>query len=103
MAGRLEDELQRIREELDALDFYAPRDEDELFTEEQEEYISEMLGKWASGEPWSPEDVPEGLFPTRTTAGGWEFNWARDFFPVFKEMLDEGYFDAELYAEEEDG
>lgn len=101
--GRLEEEMQRIREELDALDFYAaPRDVGELFTKEQDEYISEVLAKWTSGESWSPEDVPEGLFPTVTTAGGWEFNYARDFLPALLEMFDEGYFDAELYADEDD-
>ena len=98
MAGRLEEKLARAREELEALAFYAPRDEGEPFTEEQEEYVSEVLDKWASGEPWSPENVPEGLFPTTTTAGGWEFNYATDFLPCFLEMLDEGFFDTEEEA-----
>lgn len=70
MAGRLEEELQRIREELDALALYAPRNEGELYTEEQEEYISEMIGKWASGEPWSPEDVPRASSPQRRPPRG---------------------------------
>lgn len=94
MASRLEEELKAIREELDALEFYAPREAS--FTEEELVYYSEMVDNWVSGEPWSPEDVPDHLFPDTTAAGGWKLSWRNDFFPVLKELYEEGYFDADL-------
>ncbi len=101
MAGRLEEELKAIQEELDSLDFLAPRDVN--FTPEEEAYSNEMFDAWLEGKPWDPESVPDiPLVPDPPPGGGTGLT-LREWLVVFWEMLEEGFYDAELFAPEDDG
>ena len=80
--GGLEDEISRIREEIGALEAFPVPDE---FPEERYQELARLL--------WDGEEVPDELLGEE---GEGKVVTLRDYVPVLREMLDEGYFDAEI-------
>ncbi len=91
--GRLEDELARLREEIEGLLLLAGPRKAEL-TDEEAAYLGDLLATWEAGEPWSVADVPDHLFAEEGGFAGGSGITVRDYLPALKEMVEDGYFDS---------
>src|SRR5829696_2668472 len=92
--ARLEDEIEKLRAELDAL---AARQYVPAATPEQLALYEEVGDLLMRGED-VPEELLEDLFADDPEEGA----TMRDFFPVAAEMIEEGYFDSGVDEDDED-